>query len=46
MREGVGAAARSGLDALSLIDGERVDWRDAMFAAALLSYALGRPARR
>lgn len=41
LREGGAGAARSGLGALTLIDAERIDWRDAVVAAALLSYALG-----
>jgi hypothetical protein len=42
LREGNPAAARAGLDGLSLIELERVDWRDVTVAAALLSYAIGR----
>jgi hypothetical protein len=42
LREGHAAAARAGLNGLSLIDLQRVDWRDVTVAAALLSYAVGR----
>jgi hypothetical protein len=42
LQEGSARAARAGLNGLSLIDLERVDWRDVTVAAALLSYAVGR----
>lgn len=36
------APAVAGLDALAIIDLERVDWRDVVWAAGLLAYVLGR----
>ncbi len=36
------AMVAAGIDAVSMIDAERIDWRDAVIATALLAYAGGR----
>lgn len=42
LRSGDDSVARRGVIALTVVDSDRVDWRDVAWQAGLLSYALGR----
>jgi hypothetical protein len=42
LRENDAGLVTAGIDAVTMIDAERIDWRDAVVATALLTYAGGR----